>query len=380
MKKQKVLFDTHLVLGGGSENVLQNLAAFLLQRDGGKRYDVTVAAFPKDFQDCNKAYPAGIRFIRRELAKKGYKRYSIQWFSEVLINRIYAFAIHCRLSLMHFDISIAIVPGKIMKHNSQLHAKHKYFWVQRDYRDFRPWGSLSYGFRTPVAEFRCMKRYEKVVCVSEAARDGIIETLGDPGNLCVKYNPINVNLIRRMAKADCELKKQPGKFLIVTMGRLHPEKQPLLLLQLCKSLSTKYDLEVWILGEGEQRKELEEYINREQLSSVKLLGFQANPYPYLAQADLYVSCSVSESYGLSIQEALVLSVPAVAIRNPGIEESLDPRFGIMTENSFQSMEAVLKELLDNPEKLKEYRERIKTEFPVADLYEKRLESICRLWE
>ena len=380
MKKQKVLLDTRLVLNGGTENVLQNLANFLMERDNGNRYDVTVAAFPKNYQDFYKAFPKGIRFIRREFAKKGYKRYSPQWFLEVLINRAYAFVISCYLNLLHFDISIAIVPGKIMKRNSRLHAKHKFFWVQRDYRDFRPWGSLSYGFQTPEAELRYMKRYEKVVCVSETARRGILETVGDPGNLCVKYNPINVNLIRRMAKEGCSQKKQPGKFLIITMGRLHPEKQPLFLLQLCKSLSMKHDLEVWLLGEGEQRRELEEYIEREQLSFVKLLRFQANPYPYLCQADLYVSCSSSESYGLSIQEALVLNVPVAAIRCPGVEESLDPRFGVMAENSFQSMEAVLQELLDHPEKLREYRERIQADYPIADLYEKRLESICKLWE
>ncbi len=113
---------------------------------------------------------------------------------------------------------------------------------------------------------------------------------------------------------------------------------------------------------------------------MKLLGFQANPYPYLCQADLFVSCSLSESYGLAVQEALVLNVPVAAVRCSGIEESLDPRFGVLMENSFDDAKAVLEELLDDPEKLKNYRENIEKDFPVRDLYEKRLESIFEMWE
>lgn len=244
--------------------------------------------------------------------------------------------------------------GSILRRNLKIRAKHKFCCVQRDYRDWRPWGD-SYSFQTPEEEFRRFRQYEKIVCVSEAARKGIIETMGDPGNLCVKYNPINANQIRMLSKENCKLKKPSGKFLIVSVGRLYQEKQYMLLLQLAKALSANHNLEVWIIGEGEERGQLEEFISQNQLSFVKLLGFQANPYSYLGQADLFVSCSSSESYGLAIQEALILSIPTVAIRCSGIEESFDARFGIMVENDYGKMEAVLKELLDDPAQLKKYK-------------------------
>ncbi len=379
MKKQKILIENHLIMNGGTENVLLNMVNFLRQRDGGSRYDITVAAIPRNYQDFHTYLPAGVRFVQREKIRKGYKRNTLPWLIDTLICRIYDSAVECWLNLQHFDVTIANNTGGTMKRDARIRAKHKYCWVQRDFREYLPWGS-SYAFRTVEEEFRCMKPYEKVVCVSESAKDGIIETMGDPGNLCVKYNPINAYEIRRLAKEPCPAKKAPGKFLIVAMGRLHPEKQFDLLLRLSKSLSVNRELEVWILGEGEEREKLETYIEREGLSFVKLMGFQPNPYSFMRQADLFVSCSSSESYGLSVQESLVLNVPVAAIRCSGIEESLDLRFGALVENDYEKMEAALKKLLDDPAKLKAYRENIEKYFSVADLYENRMESICALWE
>lgn len=71
MKKQKVLFDAHLIANGGTEAVLQSLAVFLQQRDGGKRYDVTVSAILKNRKDFYAVFPEGIRFVQREKIKKG---------------------------------------------------------------------------------------------------------------------------------------------------------------------------------------------------------------------------------------------------------------------------------------------------------------------
>ena len=109
------------------------------------------------------------------------------------------------------------------------------------------------------------------------------------------------------------------------------------------------------------------------------MGVQSNPYHYLAQADLFVSASATEGYGLAIQEALILGVPVAAVRCPALLESFDQRFGTLTENSAEALEEVLRQYLTAPETLNACRERIRQFYPTGkQLLEDRLEAIRRV--
>ena len=379
MRKQKVLIESEQVVNGGVENFLQNLAVYLQKKDGGRKYDVTVAACPKKKEDFQIAFPSGIRCIQREKIRKKYRRLSPLWIIDKFICKAYDFFINAYLNLMCFDVSIAVTTGRIMKRNARLHAKHKFGWVHMDYSAAALW-EVPGVYSSREEERRCMARFEKIVCVSQAALNGLLKTVGDPGNLCVKYNPIDVDKICRMAQEPAEMKKTPGKFLLVSVGRLVPEKQYRLLFEVCASLSKSFDFELWVLGEGRDRSNLEAFIEQEHLTNIKLLGNQKNPYMYLKQADLFVSSSATESYGLAIQEALVLGIPAAAIRCDGIEEAFDPRFGVLTDNNAKSLEDALRSLLEDQENLRVYQENIRRFYPKDSLYEKRMEDICALWE
>ena len=225
-----------------------------------------------------------------------------------------------------------------------------------------------------------MRQFEKIVCVSETARNGIIQMLGDPGNLIVKYVPIDVERILNMSALPCPLLRVQDRPLIVSVGRLDPEKQYPMLLRCCAALHREFPFELWLIGDGKERPILETYIEQEHLDFVHLLGSQENPYYYLAQADLFVSSSRTESYGLAVQEALILGVPVVAVRCPGIEESLDPRFGVLTDNAEEALEDGIRFFLSDLDELRRYREAISNRFDRTDLFEKRLKSITDLWE
>ena len=55
MKKQKILIESELVINGGVENMLQNLADYLSKKEKGTKYAVTVAACPRNKQDFQAA-------------------------------------------------------------------------------------------------------------------------------------------------------------------------------------------------------------------------------------------------------------------------------------------------------------------------------------
>ena len=109
---------------------------------------------------------------------------------------------------------------------------------------------------------------------------------------------------------------------------------------------------LWICGEGPLRASLETRICRLGLAdSVKLLGFCANPFPLIRQANVFVMSSDHEGLPNSLIEAQGLGVPAVSTRCPhGPEEIIeDHETGLLVpQGGVQPLaDAILRLLLDH---------------------------------
>jgi glycosyltransferase involved in cell wall biosynthesis len=118
-------------------------------------------------------------------------------------------------------------------------------------------------------------------------------------------------LPRDRTDLEPELKE---KFRVTFVGRLEPVKNPLVLIPVAKSLLGRgVPLELWIIGEGSQRAELEREIDKHSLStSVKLWGFQSDPAEFVRGSSVYVQSSFSEGFSLSLVEAMGCGVPVMA--------------------------------------------------------------------
>lgn len=371
---QKIIICNDLVYGGGVENVMLNLVRYLSKKD----YDITVIGDGCTQEEFCRFYPESVRYYSKHRVYQRGKKYSLKWFLTgvmlVLEDQFYRF----RLPFMSADIAIAMKEGPCMVEMSKVKATKKYAWVHTDYH-FMHW--TSYCFSSNEEEKKMMSEYNNVICVSHAAKDSVIDVIGDPGNLVVRYNPLDVSTILRLSKAKPDvLNINSGVPVIVTVGRLSPQKKIQLLLEAVYDLEKKYGFEMLIVGDGPDRKELEEIIHKRNIQSVRLLGKKNNPYPYIKMADFYVSSSTWESYGLAIQEALILGKPVVAVRCPAIAETLDTRFGILTDNSKESLCDGIEKLLANPELLEEKRNNIANDYMLSDLYKNRLDAISTLWE
>ena len=366
---KKILLINDRLHAGGAELVLQNLA-LSLNRRGDK---LTIWAAEGDMDTLRRKYPADVGFKRLPFWDKPCRRWSLKWF----------FCRGCRvlfegflLRLKKWDAVISLKEGPSMRLASKLRAERKLAWVHTDYNSFH-W--TRHVFHSDEEERSCMAGFDKVVCVSKTCAEGVKSTVGDPGNLCVRYNPMDTRSIISAAAPQPEDCRRPDdKPLFVTVGRLTPVKRYDMLMEICKRRESELDFELWIIGGGELEEELRQKQARQKIKSVKLLGARDNPFPYVACADWLVSASESEGYGLVVQEALALGVPVIASRCTAVEESLDGAFGIITDADAAALENAMRRALTQPELSAEYKARIERDYDRAALWQPRIDAILEI--
>lgn len=153
-----------------------------------------------------------------------------------------------------------------------------------------------------------------------------------------------------------------GMLHIVSVGRLAPEKHFENVIPAAKALREAGADFVWhIVGEGPERTKLEVLIADSGLEShVVLEGSKMNPYPYMKYAQLFVHPSYVESQGLTVLEAMSLSVPCVVTKSRGPCEFIqDGVNGLLTEQSPESLTARVLEILNDKALYQRIRENTK---------------------
>ena len=370
---KKIMIANDLLIGGGVENVLENLVRYLLRKGNS----VTLMIPGCTQEEVQALFGDGVTIYPMMRTLKKMKKYSLRWFWDRGLYILQKYLYRIRFFLQQYDVLIALKEGPTMINLAGLYAKKRLAWVHADHQ-YMDWTKAF--FPSTEAERQCMMRYDHVVCVSEAAKASVIKTIGDPGNLCVRYNPLNDAAIREKAMAPCPAKKPVDGLLFVSIGRLAYPKNYSMLLDVCNELAKSYPFEIWIVGDGPDRYSLQAKIDAYGLRCVKLVGAKENPFPYLEQGDVFISTSLVESYGLAVQEALILGKPVIAVKCPAIEENFNEHFGLLPEADYQSLKNAMEVFLSDPQKVTEYQSGIAEGYHTEDLFETRLAEIESLWE
>jgi len=132
-------------------------------------------------------------------------------------------------------------------------------------------------------------------------------------------NPINIRKIDELKYEDIhEQLFEDGNKRIIAIGRLTKQKGYKYLLDAVSLIIREIsNIKLLILGEGEDRKFLEEYAKKIGVSKyVCFCGFKSNPYKYLAHSDVFVLASLWEGFGNVILEAMACGIPVVATDCP----------------------------------------------------------------
>lgn len=356
MRKLKLLFLIESLSGGGAEKVL----SVLLKHIDKTKFDITlctivdIGVYAEEVRTYVKyASVLGNPQKKGLLGKILYKILYLLIYRILPSRLIYTFFIPKR-----HDIEIAFVEGfctKILSYSTNKKSK-KIAWVHTDLIN-NHW--ITSVYKNEEEEKQSYQKYSKIIGVSNTATNAINQ-LYNINNAITLYNPIeNDNIIKR-ANEFISLPPKTQTIRMVTVGRFVPQKAYDRLLRVIKRLyEDGYSIELWILGDGEQRP-LKEYINTHSLNEiVTLWGFQKNPYPYLKHSDIFVCSSVSEGYSTAVTEALILELPVITTACSGMDELLlNGKCGLITENSENGLYEGIKYVLDNTSLLASYKQNI----------------------
>lgn len=367
--KRKVLILVNTLNGGGIQKVMQDVANyFAAQKD---KYLVTVVALESP-EKATELLDPDIRIITCFRSKAAFKKYSIPWGMYILKRGIYCLG----LLLKRHDIVLILKDGWYIKLGGMIRAKCKVGWFHTASLAEPHWTRLF--FKSDKEEQECLATYNHIVCVSEFSKLEVEKTIGKVSNIVVIYNPIDVNKIAMLSKEELPITNKEVHPVFIAVNRLTPIKNTMTLLKCIKKLSQHYSFSLWIVGDGEERKQIEEYVIENKLTNVTLYGWQKNPYPYIRAADCLISVSAYETFGLTLQEAAVINTPSLAVQIPVFNECAPKSKTILIPNNEEGIYEGIKRILDHPDLLRNIRSIQDLNLSHKHLYTDRLAELERL--
>ncbi|EIT86541.1 group 1 glycosyl transferase [Fictibacillus macauensis ZFHKF-1] len=199
----------------------------------------------------------------------------------------------------------------------RMKAQHKIAWVHFDVQ--------KHAINEQLYE-KLYQQFQRIYIVSKEAKMQLEQKVPSTvGKTEVKLNHIAKDEIIRQAQEVITFDYEFEGFKIVTVGRLSYEKGQDLGISVLKRLKTAgYKVRWYCVGEGDARALYEQQIKEHSLEDdFILVGAKKNPYPYIAQSDLYVQTSRHEGYCLTLAEARCLHKTIVTTDFSGAREQLE---------------------------------------------------------
>lgn len=196
-------------------------------------------------------------------------------------------------------------------------------------------GILSHQLRDGGRKYRATLRLlgrlaplaDAIVAVSEEVKRDAAETLdADLGAFSVIHNPVVTPRLLDLSRQSIDEPWLNGETpVVLSVGRLHPQKDYATLIRAFSDLPPELEARLLILGEGNQREELEALVRNLGLrDEVSLPGSVTNPYPYMRRASVLAVSSITEALPFAPIEAMACGCPVVATRcSSGPVEILD---------------------------------------------------------
>lgn len=344
---KKILFLIHDLGNGGAEKVLVNL----VNNMDRSKFDITVVAL----------FGGGVneRFLKPHIHYRAVFPREIPGNSH-LMKMLTPKQLHKLCVREHYDIEVSYLEGPSARVISGCPDKNTKLvsWIHVEQHTMK---RVASSFRSEREAQKCYGVFDQTICVSEYVKNDFCSILDFQKPCKVLYNTVESRKVLDMSAENAPELKDNNKIHLVAVGTLKESKGYDRMLRIVKKLcGESYPIHLYILGEGPHGQVLKQYVQEHNLDdSVTFLGYNTNPYKFVAKCDLFVCASFAEGFSTAVTEALIVGTPVCTVEVSGMKEMLGEHneYGIVTENDEEALYQGIKMLLDDPELLAHYKEK-----------------------
>lgn len=171
---------------------------------------------------------------------------------------------------------------------------------------------------------------------------------------------------------DLEVSKN-NLFTFITIGRLEHVKNHLKLLDIIKNLKSEKKYEVWIVGEGYLKSQIEEKIEALKLAyTIKMLGFRTDINALCSQSHCFILPSLWEGLPIALIEAGATGLPVISTPVGSIPDLINDETGYLSpiENFGNVMSYVIQNYDEAKKKGQYLQKLIQREYDVKTMVRK----------
>ena len=162
------------------------------------------------------------------------------------------------------------------------------------------------------------KNFDKIITQSRDMTEDLLKNIDISKEKIVEINnPADIDRIEKLSNENIEIEFDKNSKNILCVGRLALQKGFDLIIQSMSFLTDK-NIKLYILGDGEERENLLNLIEKFNLKErVFLLGRKSNPYVYMKNADLFILSSRYEGFPNVLIEASTCGLYSICNNCPG---------------------------------------------------------------
>jgi glycosyltransferase involved in cell wall biosynthesis len=304
----KVMIIIHSLKGGGAERAVVNLLKGLNRRD----FSVTLLLYEEIFD-----YPRPENIELITLGIRSSK--NILKFTLGFVKKIISIAKSIRINKP--DIVFSVLSGTnviAILAQSLSGIGCKVVGSEQNH----PSLSLQNQLYDGVTKFLMRRFYpkaEKIIAISQGIKKDLVENFHlTEEKIEVVYNPVDIREIEILSEEAVYHPWFNDELpIIVSVGRLTKQKGHSYLIKAFSVVRQSLPCRLLIIGTGDEEGNLINAVDRLGLrNDVEFLGFQKNPFKYMAKSSLFVSSSIYEGFGNVIVEGMALGLPVISTDCP----------------------------------------------------------------